>query len=560
MKLHCPHCGVRGSAADSYTGQKVRCPKCQGIFEVLPDMASELPEDVPFTASLSSTPTESPLVSGEVEIPITTDEDWGGFEEEEVLSVTEDEEPEEFDGDLTEPEMETQAEEQEETLNWEDIASEIDLQLAEDEMEEEHAETMEGDPADFSTFEDELEEPAGDFGLKVKEDSETDWELDENIWVDSEEDPAEIKENDLMEESPQLEPVDSEIHIQEIEEDPAKTASITDDYEEGTLEDEAQLVQEEVQEIDEIELEPYGIDKEQCWQCGKQNSAGEPFIAQNGRLYCSDCAPIEESEDWEEMADSSQDQFTDDTLYREEPRVDDTDFTDNAPDRSYSEFSIGGAIREGWAKTKGAKGSIWAGSAVMYLVMLVIVAGGAFLLRSLNSDPTNISGLVDNILFRADTNLFPVLFPAGLLLALFIAGLLIMGVRKVAGERISWTMIFKGFSCAAKIIVATIMQSILVAIGFLLLILPGIYLAVGYTMTIPLIIDKGLSPWQAMEMSRKAVHKVWWKVAGLFSVMGLIYLGSLIPLGIGLIWTWPMFIILVGVVYRFLFGKENKTE
>jgi uncharacterized membrane protein len=167
---------------------------------------------------------------------------------------------------------------------------------------------------------------------------------------------------------------------------------------------------------------------------------------------------------------------------------------------------------------------------------------------------------VDNILFRADTNLFPVLFPAGLLLALFIAGLLIMGVRKVAGERISWTMIFKGFSCAAKIIVATIMQSILVAIGFLLLILPGIYLAVGYTMTIPLIIDKGLSPWQAMEMSRKAVHKVWWKVAGLFSVMGLIYLGSLIPLGIGLIWTWPMFIILVGVVYRFLFGKENKTE
>jgi uncharacterized membrane protein len=121
-------------------------------------------------------------------------------------------------------------------------------------------------------------------------------------------------------------------------------------------------------------------------------------------------------------------------------------------------------------------------------------------------------------------------------------------------------MIFKGFSYAAKIIVATIMQSILVAIGFLLLILPGIYLAVGYTMTIPLIIDKGLSPWQAMEMSRKAVHKVWWKVAGLFSVMGLIYLGSLIPLGIGLIWTWPMFIILVGVVYRFLFGKENKTE
>jgi hypothetical protein len=260
------------------------------------------------------------------------------------------------------------------------------------------------------------------------------------------------------------------------------------------------------------------------------------------------------------MADSSQDQFMDDTLFAEGPNIGDTDFADNAPDRSYSEFSIGGAIREGWAETKGAKGSIWAASAVMYLVMLVIVTGGVLLLRSLNSDPTNIRGLVDNILFRADTNFFPVLFPASLLLALFTAGLLLMGVRKVAGERISWTMIFKGFPCAAKIIVTTFLQFLLVTIGLLLLILPGIYLAVGYTMTIPLIINEGLSPWQAMEKSRKAIHKVWWKVTGLFSVMGLIYLGSLIPLGIGLIWTWPMFIVLVGVVYQYLFGKENKTE
>ena len=535
MKLHCPHCGVRGSAADSYAGQKVRCPKCQGIFEVVPDMAFGLPEDDPFTASLSSTPTEWSAASGEVEIPITTDEDLWELEGEETL-VTEYEELGVFAGDLLEPEMETSAAaEQEETLNWDNIASKIDLQLAEDEMED-REETMEGDPAGLSTFEDELLEPASDFGLKVEEDSETDWELNENMWLGKGEDLGEIRENDPMEESPQLDPVDLERYLQEIGEDPEKTARVAESYEEGALEDEVRLIREGVQETDEIELDYAPIEESEA----------------------SDAS--EESEESEEMADSSQYQFMDDTLYAEGANVGEIDFADNAPDRSYSEFSIGGAIREGWAKTKGAKGSIWAGSAVMYLVMLVIVAGGVFLLRSLNSDPTNMSGLVDNILFRADTNLFPVLFPAGLLLVLFIAGLLFMGVRKVAGERISWTMIFKGFSCAAKIIVATIMQFILVSIGSLLLILPGIYLAVGYTMTIPLIINEGLSPWQAMEMSRKAIHKVWWKVAGLFSVMGLIYLGSLIPLGIGLIWTWPMFIILIGVVYRYLFGKENKTK
>jgi len=134
-----------------------------------------------------------------------------------------------------------------------------------------------------------------------------------------------------------------------------------------------------------------------------------------------------------------------------------------------------------------------------------------------------------------------------------------MGVRKVAGETISWKMIFQGFSCAGKLIVATLLQSILVTLGFLLLILPGLYLTVGYAMTLPLIVDRGVSPWQAMEMSRKAIHKVWWRMAGLLIIMTLLFLVSFLPLGIGVIWTWPMFVILAGVVYRHLFKSEEKA-
>ena len=170
-------------------------------------------------------------------------------------------------------------------------------------------------------------------------------------------------------------------------------------------------------------------------------------------------------------------------------------------DRINNNISIIESIRMAWLKTKGAKGPIWAGSAIMYLGILVIVAGGAFLLPSVYGNLTA-AGLVGNILVQAMTNAFS---------GLFMAGLLLMGIRKVAGKRISWKMIFKGFSCAGKIIVATILQSLLILIGFVCLVFPGIYLAVGYAMTIPLIIDKGLSPWQAMEISRKAMHKVWWR-------------------------------------------------
>jgi uncharacterized membrane protein len=90
------------------------------------------------------------------------------------------------------------------------------------------------------------------------------------------------------------------------------------------------------------------------------------------------------------------------------------------------------------------------------------------------------------------------------------------------------------------------------------LILPGIYLTVGYAMTVPLIVDRKMSPWQAMEASRKAIHGEWWKIFGLFLVVGLIFMVSALPLGLGFIWTWPMFVVLGGLVYRALFGIEKR--
>ena len=39
MKIYCPHCGVKGSADDSYSGRTIKCPKCQEMFDLTTDMA-----------------------------------------------------------------------------------------------------------------------------------------------------------------------------------------------------------------------------------------------------------------------------------------------------------------------------------------------------------------------------------------------------------------------------------------------------------------------------------------------------------------------------------------
>ena len=100
---------------------------------------------------------------------------------------------------------------------------------------------------------------------------------------------------------------------------------------------------------------------------------------------------------------------------------------------------------------------------------------------------------------------------------------------------------------------------IMVLIGFLLLVIPGIYLMIAYYMAMPLVVEKGMSPWQALETSRKAVTHRWFSVFGFFIVIAIILVVSSIPLGLGLIWTLPMVMIAYGILYRNMFGVEAET-
>jgi len=96
-------------------------------------------------------------------------------------------------------------------------------------------------------------------------------------------------------------------------------------------------------------------------------------------------------------------------------------------------------------------------------------------------------------------------------------------------------------------------------IGFVLLILPGIYLSIAYVFTLPLIADKNMTVWEAMEFSRKSVTKHWFKVFGLLFLLSLMMAVGTLALGIGLIWAIPlMFVTLYGLLYPLIFdGVEE---
>ena len=218
---------------------------------------------------------------------------------------------------------------------------------------------------------------------------------------------------------------------------------------------------------------------------------------------------------------------------------------EQALSRGY-DFNIGELLGESWQRVKGTKGIIIGGFLVFYAVMFVVsfVLGGMLgIFGALSESPAAVmvGELVIGVLASA------LAYP-------FMAGINMVGIRRAADQPISFNEIFSHFGRTVPLVITAVVMMLLIYLGLFLLIIPGLYLAVAYMLAIPLVVERGLSPWQALEASRKAISQHWFKTFGLFLLLGLITLVSAIPLGIGLVWSIPLFVIAMGVLYRTIFG------
>ncbi|MFV0439264.1 MAG: hypothetical protein ACK5PS_17935 [Desulfopila sp.] len=206
-------------------------------------------------------------------------------------------------------------------------------------------------------------------------------------------------------------------------------------------------------------------------------------------------------------------------------------------------------LRRSWQLTRGVKMPIWIGIVILYGISFALAGITAMLIDTLGLGESLVVVYLLDIVSSALT-----MVPT--------AGLLYMGVRRATGRTVVWGNVLAGLPIAGRIMVAGILQITMIMIGFCLLVLPGIYLTIGYMMALPLMVDRGMGPWQAMETSRKAIHKVWWRFFGLYLLFSLVLFLSALFLGVGLIWTAPMAVVLSGVLYVHLFGgnEENGGE
>lgn len=152
------------------------------------------------------------------------------------------------------------------------------------------------------------------------------------------------------------------------------------------------------------------------------------------------------------------------------------------------------------------KTDFWAVVGATTVAVMILVLAGAF----------PYFGAVFNLLFRG----------------VFIGGLAFFLLKKIRRKPADIGDIFAGFTIAfAALVLASLVSAVLTAVGFILLVIPGIYLAVAYAFTFVLAIDKNLDFWPAMEVSRRVITAQWWRVfllmvlsviLGILGLLGLI--------------------------------------
>ncbi len=131
-------------------------------------------------------------------------------------------------------------------------------------------------------------------------------------------------------------------------------------------------------------------------------------------------------------------------------------------------------------------------------------------------------------------------------------------IRK--GEQINFSNFFDGFKIFFPSMLVSMLSGVIISIGMLLLVIPGIFFSIVYLFAMPLVIFAKLDYWSAMESSRVIITRNFWEalVFGLM-IVGINILGIL-AFGFGVLITIPLSYAMILKAYEDIYNFEEINE
>lgn len=149
-------------------------------------------------------------------------------------------------------------------------------------------------------------------------------------------------------------------------------------------------------------------------------------------------------------------------------------------------------------------------------------------------------------------------FLGNIIIAYLSIGIINVMLRIYRAEPIEIKNLFLSWSIFWKSMIGSILVSLTVLAGFILLVIPGLVWWIIYSFYSYFIIEKGVGPVDAMKMSRKITVGERWHILGCFLIAMLINLVGAIVIGIGLFVSVPVSMLMLVYVYKKL--SEKKLE
>ena len=210
------------------------------------------------------------------------------------------------------------------------------------------------------------------------------------------------------------------------------------------------------------------------------------------------------------------------------------------------QLNVKDILNEGWQLTKNGKSVILSGIALVILIAMICTSVAFSILGTYD-----LNALTPSHRLLLDVSLTVLISP-------FIAAITMAGVSNSVGAVSHTRFLFHFVPRILVLSVASVLVSAVVQLGILLLVLPGLYLAIATSFTIPLLLDKGFTPARAMMISIKVVGYKWVdfvKIYGFFALLGLLVV---VTLGVAIFWIAPFYFNVKGILYREVFGIKVK--
>jgi uncharacterized membrane protein len=251
-----------------------------------------------------------------------------------------------------------------------------------------------------------------------------------------------------------------------------------------------------------------------------------------------------------------------------------------APGRDY-ELDMFGCLTRGWELVKENMSVLFVGTLLFLLIQLAINAlaripllglifslanfvisgpllGGVLymFIRAIRREPAEVGDVFSGFR-RAFAQLFLCTLVQSLLIAVCLTPFFVVLIFKFAQQAGLFSHLESGavpdqqtLAALGSIMLASLPVLVLCAI-------PATYLGVCWKFALPLIIDKQVDFWTAMNASRRMVNKHWWHVFGLIVLIDLLNVAGLCFCCVGMFITMPVGFAALMFAYETIFAERQ---